>query len=209
MKKKYKEPNLNISKVYTKVGDKGTTHLIGNEKVPKNDLRVESYGQIDELNVMIGHCFSHLKSFPEMDNYSYISKRLISIQNELFNLGTVLASLGTSSKNDNLPKIDNNDIILLEKDIDDMNSELDPLKSFVLPGGNHLTLYIHSARVMCRKSERSVVSVFNKYPDTDTVVLKYLNRLSDYLFVLGRFISLKLDISENLWDPNNITSKSN
>ncbi len=90
-----------------------------------------------------------------------------------------------------------------------MNSELDPLKSFVLPGGNDLTLYIHSARVMCRKSERSVVSVLNKYPDTDITVLRYLNRLSDYLFVLGRLISLKLDIAENLWDPNNISSKSN
>lgn len=209
MKKKYKEPNLNISKVYTKVGDKGSTYLIGNEKVPKNDLRVESYGQIDELNVLIGHCSRHLKSFPEIDNYSYISKRLISIQNELFNLGTVLASLGTSNTNDNLPKIENDDIILLEKDIDDMNGELDPLKSFVLPGGNDLTLYIHSARVMCRKSERSVVSVLSKYPDTDITVLRYLNRLSDYLFVLGRLISLKLDIAENLWDPNNISSKSN
>ena len=182
MKKKYKEPNLNISKVYTKVGDKGTTYLIGNEKVSKNDLRVESYGQIDELNVLIGHCYS--------------------------NLGTVLASLGTSNTNDNLPKIENNDIILLEKDIDDMNSELDPLKSFVLPGGSDLTLYIHSARVMCRKSERSVVSVLSKYPDMDITVLKYLNRLSDYLFVLGRFISLKLDVAENVWDPNNISSKS-
>ena len=111
MKKKYKEPNLNISKVYTKVGDKGTTYLIGNEKVPKNDLRVESYGQIDELNVLIGHCFSQLKSFPKIDNYSYIAKRLISIQNELFNLGTVLASLGASNSNDNLPKIQNINVV--------------------------------------------------------------------------------------------------
>ena len=207
MKKIYTEPNIKISKVYTKVGDKGKTHLIGGAITSKDDIRVISYGEIDELNVLVGCCIFHLNNFEDLSDIKYLSKRLTSIQNELFNLGTVLASIGYDSSL-NLPKIDNEDILLLESDIDKMNNSLDPLDSFVLPGGNELTLYIHLSRVVCRRAERSVVSVINKYADTDIKILEYLNRLSDYFFVLGRWITYSLDIDENLWNPNNISSNN-
>ena len=130
---------------------------------------------------------------------------MISIQNELFNLGTVLASIGYDSSS-NLPKIDRDDVLLLEKDIDTMNKSLDSLNSFVLPGGNEIILHLHLSRVVCRRAERSVVSVVNEYKEEDTIIIEYLNRLSDYLFVLGRWISKATTEDEELWNPNNITS---
>ena len=207
MKNKYEEPNIKISKVYTKAGDKGETDLIGGTSVPKDDIRVVSYGEVDELNVLIGFCIFHLNNIKALDEAQYLLSRLISIQNELFNLGTVLASIGNESSAD-LPKIDNEDIILLEKDIDAMNESLDSLDSFVLPGGNELTLHLHLSRVVCRRAERNVVSVVNKYTETDTRIIKYLNRLSDYLFVLGRWVSKSTGEDEQLWSPNNITSNN-
>ena len=207
MKNKYKEPNIKISKVYTKAGDKGKTDLIGGTSVPKDDIRVVSYGEVDELNVLMGFCIFHLNNIKSLDETPYLLSRLISIQNELFNLGTVLASIGNQPLAD-LPKIDNEDIILLEKDIDVMNESLDSLDSFVLPGGNELTLYLHLSRVVCRRAERNVVSVANKYAETDTKIIKYLNRLSDYLFVLGRWVSKSIGEEEQLWSPNNITSNN-
>ena len=107
----------------------------------------------------------------------------------------------------NSPKIEDNDILILEDDIDNMNSNLEPLKSFVLPEGNELTLHLHSSRVICRKAERSLTAVIREYPEEDIRALKYLNRLSDYLFVLGRWISKSMNIEEKLWSPNNISSK--
>ena len=205
MKKKYEEPNISISKVYTKIGDKGKTGLIGGASVSKNDLRVSSYGEIDELNVLIGFCIFHLKNIKAIASKEYLLSRLISIQNELFNLGTVLASVGSDSSA-NLPKVDDEDIILLENDIDTMNKSLDSLESFILPGGNELSLHLHLARVVCRRAERSVVSVINKYKETDTKIIEYLNRLSDYLFVLGRSVSKSIGEEEELWNPNNISS---
>ena len=205
MKNKYENPNIRISKVYTKSGDKGKTDLIGGTSVPKDDIRVVSYGEIDELNVLIGFCAFHLKNIKSFDRKGYLLSRLISIQNELFNLGTVLASIGYDSSS-NLPKIDRDDVLLLEKDIDTMNKSLDALNSFVLPGGNEIILHLHLSRVVCRRAERSVVSVVNEYKEEDTIIIEYLNRLSDYLFVLGRWISKATTEDEELWNPNNITS---
>ncbi len=205
MKNKYEDPNIRISKVYTKSGDKGKTDLIGGTSVPKDDIRVVSYGEIDELNVLIGFCAFHLKNIKSFNRKEYLLSRLISIQNELFNLGTVLASIGYDSSS-NLPKIDRDDVLLLEKDIDTMNKSLDALNSFVLPGGNEIILHLHLSRVVCRRAERSVVSVINEYKEEDTIIIEYLNRLSDYLFVLGRWISKATTEDEELWNPNNITS---
>ena len=201
----YKEPKISISKVYTKSGDKGETHLIGGIKVSKDDIRVIAYGEVDELNVIIGLILFHLKKYPKIENFKYLLTRLSSIQNELFNLGTVLAAVGSALPT-NSPKIQNEDISILENDIDNMNTVLKPLESFVLPGGNQLTLQIHYSRVVCRRAERSLATVIKKYPDVDINVLKYLNRLSDYLFVLGRWISKYMNIEEKLWSPNNISS---
>ena len=205
MKNKYVNPKIKISKVYTKAGDRGKTDLIGGISVSKDDIRVTSYGEIDELNVLIGFCIFHLKNIKAIASKEYLLSRLISIQNELFNLGTVLASVGSDSLA-NSPKVDDEDIILLENDIDTMNKSLDSLESFILPGGNELSLHLHLARVVCRRAERSVVSVINKYKETDTKIIEYLNRLSDYLFVLGRSVSKSIGEEEELWNPNNISS---
>jgi len=205
LKNKYVNPKIKISKVYTKAGDRGKTDLIGGISVSKDDIRVTSYGEIDELNVLIGFCIFHLKNIKAIASKEYLLSRLISIQNELFNLGTVLASVGSDSSA-NLPKVDDEDIILLENDIDTMNKSLDSLESFILPGGNELSLHLHLARVVCRRAERSVVSVINKYKETDTKIIEYLNRLSDYLFVLGRSVSKSIGEEEELWNPNNISS---
>ena len=202
---KYREPKINISKVYTKSGDKGETHLIGGIKVFKDDVRVIAYGEVDELNVTIGLLLFHLKKYPKIENSEYLFTRLSSIQNELFNLGTVLAATGSDLPS-NSPKINDKDILILENDIDNMNSILKPLKSFILPGGDELTLHIHYSRVVCRRAERGVATVIKKYSDVDIKVLKYLNRLSDYLFVLGRWVSKYINIEEKLWSPNNISS---
>ena len=205
---KFRDPNINISKVYTKSGDKGKTRLIGGEEVSKSDIRVIGYGDVDELNVLIGICSNYLKNSPNSKDFSYYIERLGSIQNELFNLGTVLASTGSEMSSD-IPRITDEDTNLLEDDIDKMNSNLESLKSFTLPGGNELTLSIHHARVVCRRCERNLVAIQEKHQDFDNTTLRYLNRLSDYLFVLGRCISNALGINEKLWSPNNITSVNN
>ena len=202
---KFKEPKINISKVYTKSGDKGKTHLIGGEKVLKSDLRVSAYGEIDELNVSIGVCSNILKNSLKSKDFTYFIQRLTSIQNELFNLGTMLAATGSSTQND-LPRVTSEDVRLLENDIDSMNEALDPLNSFILPGGTEIGLSFHKARVVCRRAERVISSVISDYPDLEEVVLIYINRLSDYLFVLGRLVLKLLDIKEELWSPNNVTS---
>ena len=202
---KFKEPKIVISKVYTKKGDKGSTCLIGGEKVSKNDLRVTAYGEVDELNVYVGLCASHISKCPAFEQKNYCLERLTSIQNELFNLGTVLASAGSELPAD-LPSITDEDVRFLEKDIDKMNLELEPLKSFILPGNNRLVLSAHLARVVCRRAEKYAVSVASKY-DNLSLTIEYLNRLSDYFFVLGRFLAKKNNIDEELWSPNNISSK--
>ena len=201
---KYKEPKIRISKVYTKKGDDGSTYLIGGEQVSKNDIRVIAYGEIDELNVYVGVSANQLKNHSNSEEINYCIERLESIQKELFNLGTVLASTG-SKLSKGFPSISENDILILENDIDKMNKELDSLESFILPGGNKTILNIHLARVVCRRAERNVVTIIEKYNNLE-LPLKYLNRLSDYLFVLARFISKKHKIQEQLWNPNNITS---
>ena len=203
----FKDPKINISKVYTKGGDRGYTYLIGGEKVSKDDIRVISYGEVDELNVCIGICSNSLKNSPNSEDFTYFIERLTSIQNELFNLGTVLAATGFEIPPD-LPRVTEKDIYNLEKDIDDMNMSLSPLNSFTLPGGDSTVLAIHQARVVCRRAERNVVSTIHKFKDLDRATLMYLNRLSDYLFVLGRVVSSLLGCDEELWSPNNTTSNN-
>ena len=203
---KFKDPKINISKVYTKSGDKGKTHLIGGEKVSKDDIRVIAYGDVDELNVHIGICSNFLKNGPNSKDFSYFIERLTSIQNELFNLGTVLAATGSEMSAD-LPRVTEEDVDNLEQDIDKMNEALEPLDSFTLPGGSEVVLAFHQARVVCRRAERNIVAVISKYSNLDDLTLIYANRLSDYLFVLGRVVSSILSCDEELWSPNNITSK--
>lgn len=179
-------------KVYTKKGDEGKTGLIGGTRILKSSLRIEAYGTIDELNAFIG-----LIRDQEI-NEQYINQ-LIEIQDRLFTIGSSLAADPKKSKM-KIPDLLDSDIELLEKWMDEMDEKLEPMKFFVLPGGHTTVSYCHVARCVCRRGERIAVDL-SQSDFVDARILKYLNRLSDYLFVLGRKLSLDLNIEEQPWRP--------
>ena len=195
MNKKFKEPQISINKVYTKNGDSGNTYLVGGVKVKKNSLRICAFGEIDELNVAIGSCLSDTNIIS-----LNINKSIIKIQNDLFNLGNMLAT-PSEYLNNKSPMITEESIIYLENKIDLYNKSLKPLTSFVLPGGCNLSIKFHTARVLCRRSERFIVSILEQ-ENINLIIVKYLNRLSDLLFVLSRYANFILNEVELLWDPN-------
>lgn len=179
-------------KIYTKSGDQGLTSLIGGTRVPKHDLRIESYGTVDELNSYIGM----IRDF-EIDQ---IHKDILrEVQDRLFTVGASLASDPEKSKM-KIPDLHMSDIVLLEKQIDQMNEVLPELKHFVLPGGSQVVSFCHIARCVCRRAERIVVHLKSESFVEEKVVI-YLNRLSDYLFVLARKLCFDMDIAENQWNP--------
>lgn len=179
------------TKIYTKTGDKGQTSLIGGTRVPKFDIRIEAYGTVDELNSFIG-----LVRDQKIDLKSI--EVLIEVQDRLFTIGSLLAA---DAKNKMpLPQISEADILFLEKEIDQMNESLPEMKSFVLPGGHVAVSYCHVARCVCRRAERSVLQL-NEKEVIDELIYKYLNRLSDYLFVLSRKITHDLGVVETPWKP--------
>lgn len=189
-------------KVYTKTGDSGKTSLFGGTRVPKYHIRIESYGTIDELNSYIG-----LIRDQKIDT---IYKNILQkIQKKLFTLGAVLATppeketLKNGKKRLNINTITNNDIQLLEQKIDLMDSSLPPMTHFVLPGGHTTVSFCHIARCICRRAERLTVQL-NETEPIDENILKYLNRLSDYLFVLARKLSYELQADEVKWIPEKI-----
>lgn len=179
-------------KVYTKTGDKGQTSLIGGTRLPKQHIRIEAYGTVDELNSWIGL----LRDQP-IDANSI--KILLEVQDRLFTIGSLLAADPTKNKM-KLPDIKEGDIVLLEKEIDAMEETLPEMKSFVLPGGHTIVSYCHLARCVCRRGERAVLRVAENEP-VDELVYKYLNRLSDYLFVLSRKLAHDLKAPETPWVP--------
>lgn len=179
-------------KIYTRKGDRGETSLLGGTRVLKSHIRIESYGTVDELNSWIG-----LLRDQNIDGE--IKMFLIRIQSRLFAIGSHLASDPEKSKV-KIPKITEEDVTALEKEIDKMNENLAELKSFVLPGGNEIVSYCHIARCVCRKAERIVVLLAGK-EKVEEMIIKYLNRLSDYLFVLARKLSLEFRAEEILWKP--------
>lgn len=179
-------------KVYTKKGDKGTTQLIGGTRVPKNSLRIEAYGTIDELNSYIG-----LIRDQEIDA-KYVAQ-LIETQDRLFTLGSLLAADPGKSKM-KLPELEEVDISNIENWIDEMDTELEPMTSFVLPGGHTTVSYTHIARCVCRRSER-IITELGLSEEVSPIVLSYVNRLSDYLFVLGRKLTKDLNAVEQPWKP--------
>jgi len=200
-KKKYNSPNISISKVYTKTGDRGYTQLVGGKKISKSDLRICSYGEIDELNSYVGGCRQMIiDSKVENDDLHRISDILYRVQNELFNVGNMLATLDVDIKK-GMPQVEKSHIDNLEKDIDYFNSNLPTLKSFVLPGGSQTNVWFHITRTLCRKCERTVVAL-SKKEKIDVVIIKYLNRLSDALFVWSRWINFINSKDEVLWNPN-------
>ncbi|MFM8431882.1 MAG: cob(I)yrinic acid a,c-diamide adenosyltransferase [Bacteroidota bacterium] len=179
-------------KIYTRKGDEGATSLIGGSRVPKHDLRIETYGTVDELNSWIG-----LLRDQQIDVW-YLD-HLLRIQDRLFTIGSLLADDGTS-KNIILPHLKENDITLLEDAIDRMEEQLPPMRNFVLPGGHPIVSYCHIARCVCRRAERHTVYLHEQH-DVDPLILKYLNRLSDYLFVLSRSLGKELNAAESPWIP--------
>ncbi|WP_024771313.1 cob(I)yrinic acid a,c-diamide adenosyltransferase [Aquimarina macrocephali] len=186
-------------KIYTKTGDKGTTALFGGTRVPKHHIRIDSYGTVDELNSHIG-----LIRDQKIDELS--KKILINIQDKLFTVGAVLATdpekaiLKSGQKRLNIPTISTEDIELLEKEIDRMNESLPPMTHFVLPGGHQTVSFCHIARCVCRRAERLATALYEIAPFEETT-LHYLNRLSDYLFVLARKLSFDLKAEEIEWIP--------
>ena len=186
-------------KVYTKTGDNGTTALFGGTRVPKNHIRIESYGTVDELN-------SHIGLIRDQDIDVTYKNILAEIQHKLFTVGAILATppekefLKNGKERLNIPKITEKDIEFMEHSIDTMEEALPPMTHFVLPGGHTTVSYCHIARCVCRRAERLAVHL-NENEPIDFYVLKYLNRLSDYLFVLARKLSLDLHAEEVKWIP--------
>lgn len=179
-------------KIYTKTGDKGQTSLIGGTRVSKHHLRIETYGTVDELNSYIG-----LIRDQKIDEQS--KKILIEIQDRLFTIGSSLASDPEKLKM-KIPDLLEEDITLLEKEIDNMNESLPEIRSFILPGGHTTISFCHIARCVCRRAERLAIHLSENSFVAD-LVIKYLNRLSDYLFVLSRKISSDLNAQETPWKP--------
>ena len=186
-------------KIYTKTGDEGTTALFGGTRVKKYNLRIESYGTVDELNSYIG-----LIKDQEISTDS--KEALLKIQNELFTLGAMLATppeketLKSGKERLNIPKINDMSILFLENEIDKMDEALPQMTHFILPGGHQAVSFCHVARCVCRRAERLSVEL-NDQEAINNDILKYLNRLSDYLFVLARKLSNDLEIEELKWIP--------
>jgi cob(I)alamin adenosyltransferase len=186
-------------KIYTKTGDKGKTALFGGTKVPKHHIRIESYGTVDELN-------SHLGLVRDQDIDKHSKSILATIQNKLFTVGAILATdpekamLKSGKERLNIPKISNEDIELLEQEMDNMNEALPPMTHFILPGGHQTVSFCHIARCVCRRAER-LAAALNDLEPFQPETLMYLNRLSDYLFVLARKLSKDLQADEVKWIP--------
>lgn len=179
-------------KVYTKKGDQGTTGLIGGTRILKSSLRIEAYGTVDELN-------SHIGLLRDLAGKEELVAQLLEIQDRLFTLGSHLAADPVKSKM-KLPDITAEDVENLEKWMDQMDEELEPMRFFVLPGGHPTVSYSHIARCVCRRAERIVVDL-NQSEPVDPVIMKYLNRLSDYIFVLSRKLTKDLNADEKPWVP--------
>ncbi len=179
-------------RIYTKTGDKGKTSLIGGTKVPKSHVRINSYGTVDELNANIGMAADLLT------NEKSISI-LREIQDRLFTIGSELATDPQKEVKMSLPKIVEEDILLLEKQIDEMDAQLPPLRSFILPGGHVAVSQLHIARCVCRRAERACVMMQEENEIIDPLIIKYINRLSDYLFELARFSAFELKVPEIVW----------
>lgn len=187
-------------KIYTKTGDKGTTALFGGTRVPKHHIRIDSYGTVDELN-------SHIGLIRDQDINVHYKTILIQVQDRLFTVGAILATdpekavLKNGKERLNIPKISKNDITKLELEMDVMNEALPLMTNFVLPGGHQTVSFCHIARCVCRRAER-LASALNDLEPFQPETLTYLNRLSDYLFVLARKLSFDLQAEEVKWIPN-------
>src|SRR5579864_9397311 len=201
----FDKPRLAINRVYTRRGDQGETSLAGGQRVPKDGPRLEAYGTVDELNAFLGAARATAGELAAREpQIEPLVALLLRVQHELFNLGSILAT----KPEDVHPKqarITDAEIAQLEREIDAMNEDLPPLRSFVLPGGTRLNAELHVARTVCRRAERLLVALARQEsvpPET----IQYLNRLSDAIFVWSRWANFVLHIPEMLWDPNQASS---
>ena len=201
----YNDPNLSINRIYTKGGDKGETSLVNGRRVPKDDPKVAAYGDIDELNAFIGAARISAEELaaahPAMADFE---RTLLRIQHELFNLGSILAT-DADAVHPQQPRVAEADVIELEREMDEKNANLPRLSSFVLPGGCRLNTELHACRTICRRAERAVITL-GRQEAIDPWALRYLNRLSDALFVWSRWVCVEVGADETVWQPNQAAS---
>ena len=192
---------IRINRVYTRGGDKGETSLVGGKRVPKDSIRIESYGTVDELNAVLGVVRVTNRDLPgaSAEEKEKLDAILFRIQNELFNLGSDLATL-PGDRHPKQPIVEAHHVAALEETIDDLNAGLSELTSFVLPGGGLVGAHLHHARTVCRRAERLVTALGRLEPIGDQCLI-YLNRLSDLLFVLSRWAASFRSEPETLWRP--------
>jgi cob(I)alamin adenosyltransferase len=199
----FNEPRLALNRIYTKQGDGGETSLAGGQKVPKDDLRIEAYGTVDELNAVLALAGVSCKEHGDL-HLAELGAILRRVQHELFNLGSILATR-PEDVHPRQARVTGAEVERLEREIDAANAELAPLRSFVLPGGTRINAELHVARTVCRRAERMVVALARREsvpPET----VRYLNRLSDALFVWSRWVNRVLGEPEVLWEPNEAAS---
>lgn len=197
----FNEPRLALNRIYTRGGDKGDTSLAGGQRVPKDALRIDCYGTVDELNSFAGMaCFS-AEQQAETARLAAILKR---VQHELFNLGSILATL-PADVHPKQARVTAAEVRRLEQEIDEMNAELPSLRSFVLPGGTRLNTELHACRTICRRAERLCVAL-SREEELPEDTVHYLNRLSDAFFVWSRWANKALGVPEVLWEPNQAAS---
>lgn len=198
-------PRIALNRIYTRGGDKGETALAGGQRVPKDSARIEAYGTVDELNAFIGlACVTCGDETARALRLGRLVDILRRVQHELFNLGSQLSTL-PQDLHPKQARITFAEIEQLEREIDEMNAELPALRSFVLPGGTRLNAELHAARTICRRAERLTVALARS-EETPAEAVKYLNRLSDALFVWSRWASHVMGVPEVLWEPNRAAS---
>ncbi|MED5373517.1 MAG: cob(I)yrinic acid a,c-diamide adenosyltransferase [Myxococcota bacterium] len=189
---------MRITKVYTRGGDKGQTSLVGGKRVSKDHHRIEAYGTVDELNAILGIVRSFNNS-SSSERTQRIDTMLHRIQNDLFNLGSDLAT-PAESRWEGMVRAGPEDVKRLEDWIDSLNGDLGPLTEFILPGGGKVGAFLHQARTVCRRAERRCITLMEQEEGVEDDAMRYLNRLSDFLFVLGRWAAQALGEPESLWE---------
>ena len=201
----FHEPRLAINRVYTRQGDRGQTGLAGGQRVPKDGPRIGAYGTVDELNSFLGIARATIAEMPGVTPpLASLAATLLRVQHELFNLGSILATL-PADVHPKQARITDVEVQRLEREMDRMNEELPPLRSFVLPGGCRLNAELHVCRTVCRRAERDLVAL-TRVEDIPPEAVRYLNRLSDALFVWSRWASNQAGAPETLWEPNQSSS---
>jgi cob(I)alamin adenosyltransferase len=197
----FNKPRLALNRIYTRRGDKGETSLVGGQRVGKDALRIQCYGTVDELNAFIGAASFALGSDERMTRLTEI---LLRVQHELFNLGSMLATM-PADIHPKQAQVTVADVTQLEREIDETNESLPALRSFVLPGGSEANVRLHQCRTICRRAERLAVGLA-RVEDVPVIAIQYLNRLSDALFVWSRWVNSVLEVPEVLWEPNKTAS---